>query len=224
MHPPGAAGWGGEGAVVGAGSRLHPALLPLPRSHPAPSPRALGTATQPRVPSVAPCVALPPHSLTALAAVEIFPFVIGGQAKGNNDTTNWCEGHCLSVGLPLPFVSNTVPYLVVLLRFNTFRWDLITTASWSIGQNETIWCDTAFAVCFHCLRGYDNCLCRVFSLPSWLRQLLFPCVSTAFVARHWLCLVFPLPSWLRQLPLPCVFLLPSWLDTGFALCFHCHRG
>ena len=64
------------------------------------------------------CCARPPDearrfSLLAAcpAAVEIFPFVIPGQAKGNNDSVNW---------------------------FNTFRWDLITTAAWSIGQNETI--------------------------------------------------------------------------------------
>ena len=43
--------------------------------------------------------------------------------------------------------------------------------------------DTAFAVFFHCLRGYTT--------PP------LPCSSTAFVAiRHCLCRVLPLPSWL----------------------------
>ena len=93
--------------------------------------------------------------------------------------------------------------------------------------------DTDFALCFHCLRGSDTALCLVFPLPS--HRL-----------RHRLCLAFSLPSWLRHVPLPCVStafvakalplpcrssgnnstLLPHKYgggeqSTAFPWCFHC---
>jgi hypothetical protein len=76
---------------------------------------AAGSAQADLPPLPPPCACAEQHYCKPLSTpasdFEIFPFVIGSSLKGDNLTKDWME---------------------------VFRWDLITTASWTIGANETI--------------------------------------------------------------------------------------
>ena len=85
--------------------------------------------------------------------------------------------------------------------------DCSTSSQTSTASAALTWCGTAFALCFHCLRGCKRHFLRLaFPLPSWLRHCLCLAFPLPSCLRRCLRLVFPLPLWLRHaktLPLPC---------------------